>query len=956
MKAVLLLLLAFTLAATPEFVLADLPTGRPPIRQFSPDLDVYPQNFAIAVDGRGRVYVGNAEGVLIFDGAFWHQVALPNHDIVRSLKAAPDGRIYVGGYDAFGYLEVDATGAYVYRDLAHLFSAQMQGAPFADIWHIEVTDDAVWFVALEDLFRWSPATGAVEYLRHEGSFGPIVEFDGRVLLQFRGEGLREYRDGRWLPLAGPDFSHSLLAAMVPVAPDRLIIVSTDRDWYRFDGTRFAAIPAAADIPWRGSVTDALYVGDDTLALTTQLGKVVFHHLDTDRSEVVNLSSGFLSGAVRSGTGQLLFVDDLGFHAVTWPAPWRLVTDGLAGTIYSVDVVDGDTYALGSSGAFVSRRGAQHFERLPWTDYEAWDLLPVEDGAILLADSYQIRRIPRRGPIEIIDPSTTARLLVRSRFDPDRIYVGTELGLQVLEHGAAGWGSVYRNDDMDNLRVNGIVETAPGELWLGADRGGLRRIRLDHTAGWSMTETRLGPAEGLVYGDDSTEAHVQVIDGVPRVSTARGLFRWQGERFEPDTADGLSALVPAGQIVQFGDTGRPRWAFTHGHLYHRDQAWHEEALGGLRRGAIQVVGLAERRIVVGILGGLLTYDPDIAPPTRAGASLELSSATVVRTLPGTGDHRDDRSTRLPLDRIAISSADSRLTLRYVLADLASPGQVRYRTRLEPAEASFSPWSQDAQQSFVTLPPGRFRLLIEARDSLDRVSRLELPIDVEPQWFETSTFRAAIAVILLLALYLLSSVSGRRRARLLTIENERLEDMVNARTRDLKSANEQLEALAHLDGLTQLPNRRRLDAYLDEVWRQSLERGREMAVALIDVDHFKRFNDTHGHQAGDELLIALAGLLGRHLRRNEDLVARYGGEEFLLVLPGADRETGREVAEAMRAAVAASSLGITVSAGVHACRPAAGASVADLIAAADAALYAAKRGGRDRVVHEPPESAG
>ncbi|MDA0979643.1 MAG: GGDEF domain-containing protein, partial [Proteobacteria bacterium] len=145
-----------------------------------------------------------------------------------------------------------------------------------------------------------------------------------------------------------------------------------------------------------------------------------------------------------------------------------------------------------------------------------------------------------------------------------------------------------------------------------------------------------------------------------------------------------------------------------------------------------------------------------------------------------------------------------------------------------------------------------------------------------------------------------------------------------------------------------NRRRLDSYLEDVRLQCADRGRVMALALIDVDHFKRFNDTHGHQAGDTLLVELAKLLSRNLRRAEDLVARYGGEEFLVVLPGADAGSALEVIESMRRHVEESELGVTVSAGLHVHTPDENTAVEAMIEKADQALYSAKHAGRNRVV--------
>ena len=169
----------------------------------------------------------------------------------------------------------------------------------------------------------------------------------------------------------------------------------------------------------------------------------------------------------------------------------------------------------------------------------------------------------------------------------------------------------------------------------------------------------------------------------------------------------------------------------------------------------------------------------------------------------------------------------------------------------------------------------------------------------------------------------------------------------RTHDLAAANRRLEQMANLDGLTGIANRRRLDEYLQTTWAQCRDRQRALAVIVIDVDHFKQFNDSRGHLAGDQLLKDLVPLLLHCLRRSEDLLARYGGEEFLAVLPGADAAVATDVATAMWNEINQAALGATISIGAASWIPN-GGDVSALVKAADLALYAAKNGGRNRVV--------
>lgn len=166
----------------------------------------------------------------------------------------------------------------------------------------------------------------------------------------------------------------------------------------------------------------------------------------------------------------------------------------------------------------------------------------------------------------------------------------------------------------------------------------------------------------------------------------------------------------------------------------------------------------------------------------------------------------------------------------------------------------------------------------------------------------------------------------------------------------------ESMANLDGLTQIPNRRHFDMALTSEWNRAARSGTPLSVILIDVDKFKVYNDTYGHQEGDACLQRVARALSDNLRRAGDMVARYGGEEFVLLLHQTPRDEGVLMAERLRAAV--ERLGIehsgvdggvvTISVGGATCIPEPQGQEQSLLRAADDSLYQAKRTGRNRVV--------
>ena len=166
-----------------------------------------------------------------------------------------------------------------------------------------------------------------------------------------------------------------------------------------------------------------------------------------------------------------------------------------------------------------------------------------------------------------------------------------------------------------------------------------------------------------------------------------------------------------------------------------------------------------------------------------------------------------------------------------------------------------------------------------------------------------------------------------------------------------AEDKLEELATTDSLTGLKNRRKFDSEIDMEWRRAARSETPVAVLMIDADHFKAYNDTYGHQAGDQVLVGIAICISDSVRRSGDCPARYGGEEFAVLLPGLSAVEAFTVAEIIRLKVeqwAEDPSVTTVSIGVASMTPAGLLSWSDLIEAADKALYAAKANGRNQSV--------
>ncbi|MBD8705133.1 GGDEF domain-containing protein [Pseudomonas sp. CFBP 13711] len=326
-----------------------------------------------------------------------------------------------------------------------------------------------------------------------------------------------------------------------------------------------------------------------------------------------------------------------------------------------------------------------------------------------------------------------------------------------------------------------------------------------------------------------------------------------------------------------------------------------------------------------------------------------------------------SRRLPSDNgqfVGIASASMRLSYFDQLFRTLDIGPTSTVNLLSADGVMLARQPDDNNRTFIgqnfSMRPNFKRILREVNGSFAAVSELDgaqrlytfsrvgdLPLivvvaqsrdDVYAVWKRNALLVAGATGLLCIGILWLSWLLGRQ-------------------LRLRQNAERELAALASTDGLTGLANRRRLDQVLKQEWARGMRSGRPLALLMIDVDHFKAFNDRHGHHGGDVALRSVAQTLAASIRRPGDLAARYGGEEFMVVLPETDKAGACVIADKLRLAIEAlpafadDTAPITVSIGVTTHLPVSHDVPELLFQAADRALYRAKKNGRNRVEFEP-----
>jgi diguanylate cyclase (GGDEF)-like protein len=531
--------------------------------------------------------------------------------------------------------------------------------------------------------------------------------------------------------------------------------------------------------------------------------------------------------------------------------------------------------------------------------------------------------------------------------------------------------VYAHDphDPESRSVPGtsvILEDSRGDVWMGAEWSGGGLDLLDQRRG-TFRHLRHAPRQPDSLPDDYVLSLHEDAAGRIWVGTAKGLSRILREadgaiRFE--NGIGSEAIGQDKVFAIRSDAAGKLWVSTAAALVRVDpdsgRAERYASVDGLTDSFAPRAAHAAADGTLYFSGskGITAVRPEQVRVVSAPARAVITDVRVFNRSLLDGGPPPDVGVDGPLTApraIQVPARDAVVSVGFAAVHYRQPEHNRLRYRLDGFDRHWLAAEPDQRSaSYTNLAPGSYVFRVAAANDRGQWSEIEarLAVDVVPALWQTWWFRA-----LMLAAFAAScgAVYALRVAHL-ERSRARLRELVAQRTGELERSNARLEALAVTDGLTGIANRRGFDAALDREWRRAQRSGEPVALALLDIDYFKRYNDHYGHQAGDECLAGVARAVKRCARRASDLAARYGGEEFALIAPGLAAPDALQRALDLCAEVArcgpphaeSPSGCVTVSVGVAVMTPRPGEAPEALVRRADAALYEAKRGGRNRAV--------
>ena len=684
-----------------------------------------PQNWAVAQDPRGIIYVANLDGVLQYDGAYWRLIRTANNSAAVSLDVAADGTVYVGAQGDLGYLQPDSTGTLQYVSLLdHLAPVDQD---FAEVWGTHATSAAVYFQSKTRIFRWdglqmqvwhSEAGFHTSFVVHDQFF---VRQPGEGLFVVEGDALQRMPEGAF-------FAERPVHTMVPYDEARVLIGTVSDGFFLYDGRTLEPFPTEVDDFVEGSLYHGCALPGNTFALATLGGGVVIIDAEGRLRQVLNESAGLPDDWVNfvyldAQGGLWMAFDSRGVMRVDVQSALTLYDHrlGLDGMVQDILRHEETLYVATSTGLYrLEERPLSPASEALRTTFEKVPGMPTtlalasQDGQLLAATSEGIYRV-QEDAITKLTSGAALTLLPSAQYE-GTVYVGMRQGLGRLRHSAAGW-TMEQSVGPVQGQVHSLAEEGDGTLWLSTLQNGLWRLRFPEGGAAAPDAEQLDAASGVPSG----RIVVSTLEGRVILATRTGLLRYRetatgAPGFVSDSA--FAAVNESSEALRslFVDEAENIWMVYSERVdiarRQADASYRIETPDVLRFPKALLPHVYSEPGGITWLGNgdvLVRYDPSQLPVADQTFPVLIRRVTVV-----------DRETPI-FGGVAGSVAEAvlpyeqnNLHIEYALPSFLGTGGSTYQYLLEGRDRLWSPWTTQTSETFADLQEGTYRFRVRARN--------------------------------------------------------------------------------------------------------------------------------------------------------------------------------------------------------------------------------------------------
>lgn len=794
------------------------------------------QNWDTAQDKFGVMYFGNNEGLLSFNGKFWNLYPLPNKTVVRSVEIDPNGRIYVGGQDEVGYFFPGNNGKLRYHSLKQLIPKRDR--QFGDIWDIQILNNQVFFRSVSKMIHLKD--GILKIIRPEKEWMFLGATGTQLFAQERNMGLLRYHEGVWKSVCQDQRLKTATITSILEYRDDVLMITTLKDglFLLKDSKLTAKITEFDQLLYSERIYTAIPVNQDWYALGTTSGGVLLIDKDGRLIQKYSFPEGLQKNNIRSlflDTSQNLWLgldDGIDFMAINSAIKQIFPDNNKQVTSYAIRMFNKRLYIGTSNGLFRSSmlRPSENdislspgfFEEVKDTRGQVWGLEEINNSLLLAHEDGTF--VIRENSAERIysSPGTWLFTPLTDIFPSQKIIAGTYTGLHRIAYkdgkfrDGGGLSGVY-----DPLRFS-VYDATGNSIWASHPYHGVYKIELNTDHSRIQRTILFTKKDGL---PSTLYNYVFKVKSQVVIATEKGIYEFNSRtnKFIPfapihEPLKNISVQYlkedPTGNIwfvtnkeVGIIDFKRPAGEKPYSLFYFPELS--SKVVGGFET----IYPVDENNIFIGANKGVfhLNYQKYIRNINKLGVLITKvkasgkSDSVIFGGYFLTGDHQP--ASEQDPDSIPDLASSKYNSIHFEFSSTLYEQQdnVEYSFKLAGFDKDWSAWSAKSEKDYTNLPSGKYTFFVKARNNLGNASDpVQYSFSVLPAWYQTG-FSYLIYFFLLVGLIIVAEKWQRKRHQkeqeklkylhqlelerneneIVKLKNEKLENDVNFKTKELAS---------------------------------------------------------------------------------------------------------------------------------------------------------------------------
>lgn len=783
-KTLFLGLIAFCLL---NHASAQTEVGIPFTRNFLPaDYGAHTQNFDVIEDKQGNVYVANFAGLLQFNGEDWKLITTPDISRVTSLGLNPEGTVFLGGLNEFGFLEVTPNGSLIYKDLTYLITSDAD-RNFGEVEKIFVQNNTVCFFSRYHVFLYQ--NNQLKAISIPQGLKSVFRLGEKFLWQSDGD---DY--SLMDPITGHSEPFSLIpgvfevTAAIPFKNGHLLATGTNGLMMLTDETLAPLETEQTRSRSNARITSLLRLPNGDLAAGTQLGGIYF--IDESGKEITRsdrafgLQNDYVTSLFLDSKNRVWAALNNGISLLNYPWPWTRydISNGLKAGVVSMKRFEEKLFVGTYQGLYVLNEVTKRFDLFGSLDFATWDLEGI-DGDLYAATSEGVFAI-RRGRVEKITDEFTLSL-TSTPGDADHLYAGTLTGLQKVNLNSG----VSRSLIADSDQVTDLITDKEGNIWLTTLTGKIARYQVGQEQAIFM-----GAKQNL---NELSGSRAFNFDGKLIVSTRNGVLNFNREKagFEPllISGDTTNRVATWPGLLSEGKDGRV-WMTagdeTQVTLFEKEgSTWQPKPMAFAPFASFvcrTVLTEDDGTTWFGGPSGLIRMNQQLLNDLITDAQVRISDITMGSDSTYFAGNRSATSELIQNSSWGYAYRSMRFTVTSDGFETENP--VQYNYQLQGYDTDWTGWQGDHQKSYSNLSPGSYTFLVKARSAYGTESpEASFSFKILNPWYLKWYVVILYVLILLVVLWQI----GRWRLRRLVREKEILEVTVKQRTAEISSQRDEIQ---------------------------------------------------------------------------------------------------------------------------------------------------------------------